>query len=86
MNIIKQICDWDIHRLDSIRRVVEDLHRGSNSEPIYSICVDNNKGNAMFVYQTYLNIIVMSEMKYDCSSSTTNNFYFVAVNKRFCTG
>ena len=28
----------------------------------------------------------MSEMKYDCSSCTTNNFYFVAVKNFFCMG
>ena len=28
----------------------------------------------------------MPEMKYNCTSCTTNDFYFVVVNKRFCTG
>ena len=27
--------------------MVEDLHRGNQSEPIYSIRVDNNKENAV---------------------------------------
>ena len=71
---------------DDIRRAAEDLHQGTSNEPIYSIRVDNNKENAMFVCQTHLNIIVMSEMKHNCTSCTTNDFYFVVVNKRFCTG
>lgn len=58
----------------------------SQSEPIYSIRVNNNKENAMFVYQTHLNLIIMSETKYDCTSCTANGFYFVAVNQRVCTG
>ena len=72
--------------IDDIRRTVEDLHRGSQSEPIYSICVDNDKENAMFVCQANLNIIMISEMKYDCNSCTANDFYFVIVNKRLCKG
>ena len=28
----------------------------------------------------------MSEMKYDCTSCTAKDFYFISVDKRFCTG
>ena len=65
---------------------MEDLHQGSGSGPIYSIHVDENKENIMFVCQKHLNIIVMSEMRYNCTSNTAKYFYFVSVNKRFCTG
>lgn len=82
----KQIADWDIRRLDDIRKTVEDLHRGSGSGPIYSIHIDENKENAMFISQVHLNIIVMSEVRYNCSSNTAKDFYFSSVNKRFWTG
>ena len=40
----------------------------------------------MFLCETHLNIIAMSEMKYDCTSCTAKDFYFISVDKRFCTG
>ena len=42
-NIIDQICQWEIRRLDDITRAVKDLHWGSNSKPTYLIRVDKNK-------------------------------------------
>ena len=52
--IIKQIADWDIHRLDDIGWAVEDLHQGSGIGSIYSIHVDENKENVMFTCQAHL--------------------------------
>ena len=46
-NNINQICPWDIRQLGDISRAVKELHRGSNSKPIYSIRVHKNKENAM---------------------------------------
>ena len=40
----------------------------------------------MFLCETHLNIIVMSEMRYDCSSETSKDFYFESIKKHFCTG
>ena len=68
--IIHQISSWNIRQLGDIRRTVEDLHRKSSSGPIYSIRVDGNNENVMFLCQEHLNIIIMSEMRYDL------HFYF----------
>ena len=68
--IIHQISSWDIRQLGDIRRAVEDLHRESSNGPIYSIRVNDNNENIMFLCQEHLNIIMMSEMRYDL------HFYF----------
>lgn len=68
--IIHQISSWDIRQLGDIRRAVEDLHRESSNGPIYSIRVNDNNENIMFLCQEHLNIIIMSEMRYDL------HFYF----------
>ena len=39
----------------------------------------------MFICEIHLNII-MSEIKYDCTSCKANDFYFVSIGKRVCMG
>ena len=67
---IDRISKWDILRFSDIARVLEDLHRGSGSRGIYFIQVDEHKRNAMFLCKAHLNIIVWSDMRYDCTSQT----------------
>ena len=43
------LSSWDIHPPNDIRRAAEDLHQGSGSDQTYSIRVDNNRENVVFV-------------------------------------
>ena len=64
MHILHQVLNQDIQRFDDIKSTAEDPHWGSESGPLYLIYVDENKENDMFLCEAYLNIIVMSEMRY----------------------
>ena len=72
--------------MDDIRRAVEDIHLGSGSERIDSIRIDENKENVIFLCETHLDMIVIPEMDYDCTPCKVKDFYFISVDKRFCTG
>lgn len=84
--IIDQISKQDICGLDDLARAAEDLYQGIESRAIYFIRVDENNENVMFFCEAHLNIIVLSEMRYDSTSETENNVYFDSVKKRFCVG
>ena len=83
LHVLIQVWNQDIGRLDDIKRAVEDLHWGNESGLLYFICVNENKENVMFLCKAHLNITVMSEMRYGCTSQTHKDFYFDSVKKRF---
>lgn len=86
LHVLHQVLNQDIQRLNDIKNAAEDPHWGSESGSLYFIYVDENKENVMFLCEEYLNIIVMSEMRYYCNSETQKDFYFDSIKKRFCVG
>ena len=68
-HVIKQIRNLKIRRYDDMKRAVEDLCGGNGGRQMYGICVDN-KENVMLLYYAHLNIVAMSEVRYDCTSSS----------------
>ena len=86
LHVLHQVLNQDIQRLNDIKNAAEDPHWGSESGSLYFIYVDENKENVMFLCEAYLNIIVMSEMRYYCNSETQKDFYFDSIKKRFCAG
>ena len=73
-----------IQNYNNVRKAIDNLCWGGSGK-IYGIHV-KNKTNATIVCYTHLNIIALSEMKYNCTSCTEKELYFEATQKRFCPG
>ena len=82
MHIINQISSLGICRNCEMKRGIEDLRWGSSGRQVNGICV-NNKANIMFFCYVHLNNVVMSKMRYDCTSLDEKDFYFDSLQKRF---
>ena len=67
------------------KKAVEALHQGNGSGPFFLLVLLTIK-NVIFLCKENLHIILAFEMRYNCTSSTVKDFYFLYINKRFCTG
>lgn len=85
MHIINQISSLGIRRNCEMKGGIEDLRWGRSGGQVHGICVDN-KANVMFFCYVHLNIVVMSKMRYDCTSLDEKDPYFDSLQKRFCVG
>ena len=82
--MLHQSFSSNIRKYSYIKQLISELCQGGGGK-IYGVRVEN-KANAMIVYYVHLNIIPMSEMKYNYTSITEKVLYFEATQKRFCIG
>ena len=84
-HVIQQIRHLKIRSYDDMKRAVKDLCEENGGSQAYGIRV-NNKERFMFFCYACLNIVTMSEARYDWTSSSEKDSRFESLQKRFFIG